>query len=212
VTCRLIHLAAIGVVCGVALASAGCKSARLGGSTPPDRVIDELRQENVQLQREVARLNRQIEARLAELEAARAERGVTAPAESVPRLESIALGGLSGFVPASADARACIRLYVVTRDQHGRTLPVEGVAVVQAVRIEPDAEPVTVAQHTWDADAFRAAYRSGFAGTHYTLELPVPDDAAGELTVKVTVTDAATAAAFSAQRVVKVEPRPSSSQ
>lgn len=194
------------LACGLASA-AGCNSARIGGSTPPDQVIADLRAENDALKREVEQLNVQIDARLAELEAVRRAQGTPAPTADAPRLHQVQLAGLSGAADSDDDGRDdTIRLYVVTRDQHGRILPVEGAAVVQAVRIEPERDADVVAQRAYDAAQFRGAYRSGLAGTHYTLELPLPDalDAA-ELTVKVTVTDAATGMALSAQKPVKLK-------
>ncbi len=209
---RPYHLAALGLACGFALAAIGCKSARIGGTAGPDKVIDELRQENAQLQRDVERLNRQIEVRLAELEALRADKGVPAPdagGAAVPRLHEVRIAGFSGAVDSDGDGRDdLIRLYVVTRDQHGRTLPIEGRAVVQAVHLAPERDPAVVASRTFEPDEFRAQYRSGFAGTHYTLELQLPTSeppSPVELTIHVTVTDAATGIALTDQKPIRIK-------
>lgn len=186
---------------------AGCARARIGGSTPPDRVIAQLRQENAALRQEVDRLNVQIEARLAELEAQQSRQNRPAPTDDIPRLHRIVLASLSGAVDSDQDGRDdLLRLYVVPRDQHDRVLPVEGTAILQAVRIEPGQDAQVLAHRTFNADEFRAAYRSGLAGTHYTLELPLPPESSGELTVKVTLADAATGIVLSVQRPFRLRP------
>lgn len=191
--------------CGLALLIlAGCSQARIGGSTPPDRVIAQLRDENAGLRRELDALNARIEARLAELEAVGARSDDAAPPQvAPPRLHAVKLGGLSGAIDSDNDGRDdLVRLYVRTLDEYGRFLPIEGQADVQIV--EWGGEPRVVAAKAYDRDGFRRAYRSGIAGTHYTLEVPLPAElASDELTAKLRVTDAATGLTLTQQRAIR---------
>jgi len=199
----------------VAVFCIGCSgTARIGGSTPTDEVIDELRVENDELREEVAALQERIALRLAEIEALEQKRGPVAPASAVdgaeaPRLAALRFDRYSGAVDTDGDAvDDLIRVYVRPFDQDGRFLPVAGRAVLQAVVIEPGREPAELASRTFTPAEFKAAYRSSFTGTHYTLELPLPADLDPSLTavtLKLTFTDAATGVTLSRQAEMRID-------
>ena len=184
----------------------GCGQTRIGGSTTPDRVIADLRDQNSALREEVDRLNKQASLRIAELEA----QGKATSPQDAPTLASIELAGLGGGgIDTDKDGRDDkVRVYLKTLDAQGRMLPIAGTAVLTVVRVDPDAEPVTLARRAYDRGQFDAAYRSGVAGTHYTLEVDLPSDASlpGEATVQAAVTDTATGVTLHTQRVVKLKP------
>lgn len=169
---------------------------------------DELRAQRLELRQRVATLEEDLQQRLGEIEALRAQvEGPSAqlPGARPPVFAAVKLGRYTGPVDVDGEGGDdLIRLYVKTLDQQGRMLPVAARAVVQAVHLRPDAEPVLYAERTWEPDAFDAAYRTGFTGTHYTLELPLDDDAPDELTVKITVTSAA-GVTHSAQQAFGIE-------
>ncbi len=164
-------------------AMAGCvREARLGGSRPTDQVIRELREENRELRREVEQLQANIERRLEHIEALEqqlAQTGGTSSAEQLarqPRFTSVRFDRYSGFLDTNRDGvDDTLRLYVLTLDQEGRFLPVSATAVVQVAAVRPGQEPVVLLERTFDVDAFAAAYRTGFLGTHYTLELSLAE-------------------------------------
>ena len=90
-----------------------------------------------------------------------------------------------------------IRLYVTTLDQKDRLIPVVGLAVVQVISIEPGLPPSVLAEKTFDPIEFDDAYRSGFTGTHYTLEIPLSEPLSKDmtqLTISIALTDGATGA------------------
>ena len=187
-----------------------CVPSRVGGDRAPDQVIHELRREKVELARAVDDLEKQIESRLAqigELEGLLAEGKVSvagvAPGD-LPRVVHMRFGRYSAAVDSDDDGQDdLIRLFVRTLDQKGRFLPVAGRADIQAVQILPGAVPVLVAGRTLAPPELDQAYRSSFMGTHYRLDLPLPADAARtrrQVTVKVSITDAASGATISQER------------
>ncbi len=189
---------------GLALALSGCK-ARIGGDTTMGQLVDE----NADLREQVADLETRLQRRTDELAAVRQQLDGGAhplPGAQPPTLTSLALGRYSGPLDASGDGvDDTVRVYVNPLDQQGRFLPVAGEALLQVVAIPQDAsaEPYVLARRAYDAQQWDAAYRSGFTGTHYTLEAPLPDplpDDAGAVTLRVDFTQADTGVRVSAQQ------------
>lgn len=207
---RLVWLAVCMIV------SLGCaKTARIGGSMPADEVIDELRQENDQLHEQVQTLQDQIALRLAEIEQLQHDGGSPpTPDAAAPRLAVVRFDRYSGAVDSDGDGRDdLIRLYVRTLDQDDRFLPVAGKAALRAVVMTPNEPPAELAARVYESAAFKAAYRSSFMGSHYTLELPVPADADASISnaaVQLTFTDAATGVTLSRQAEIRLDLTPSS--
>jgi hypothetical protein len=181
---------------------------------------DRLRKENLDLSRQVDELKTKTDLQQAQintlqqrLETKSKVEGV-APAD-VPAAVTLRFDRYSGFYDTDGDGQPdTLRVYLETLDQRGRFVPVAGRAVLQAVVITPDQPPAVLAQRDFEPAQFDQAYRTGFTGTHYTLEAklaaPLPSGV-NEATVKVTVTDAATGAVLSQQQAMKTlkpqEPR-----
>jgi len=165
---------------------------------------DRLRAENLELQRSVDALEQTLARRDAELATLREQVDGARPLAGVaaPALTTIELGRYSGPVDTDADGRDDVmRLYLKTQDQHGRTLPVEGVAEVKLVLLgDAEQEPASLVGRAYEAEALRERYRSGFTGTHYTFELPLDAAPAGVSSVaaRVRLTNAATGVAHEA--------------
>ena len=196
----------LGGVCVV-----GCRSG--GGGYLNEN--DQLRSENLRLTRAVAKLEEDLAHRLAQIQGLEQRLGHTVKVDGVtssdiPRLVSVAFGRLSGAVDTNHDHVVdTLRLYVKTLDQHGRFIPVAGVARVQVARLRPGQAPTRVLDRTWEPKVFHASYRSSLAGTHYTLELPLEPselEAADPVTVKLSLTDAATGVETSCQKPVALVP------
>lgn len=179
---------------------------------------DRLRESNLRLQRQVDELTQQVELRRGEAAALREQLvreddepdPALAGAES-PVLSKLAIGRHSGAVDSDGDGRDdLIRIYLRPLDQRGRLLPVAGRATLRAVDLAGEGEPATVAERAYEPAQFDAAWRSGMTGTHYTLELALPETLpAGEheLTVRVALLEARSGARFSTQQVVTVRHR-----
>ncbi|MCC7204207.1 MAG: hypothetical protein IT441_03945 [Phycisphaeraceae bacterium] len=173
---------------------------------------DRLRAQNLALQQEVDRLERSLDARLLELSAADAsatQPSADAPAE-LPTLTNIDLDRYTSAVDLDNDGRDdAVRIYVRTFDQKGRFLLTAGSVDAQLVLIQPGTEPVVLTERHYDAYIVDQAYRSGFLGTHHSLDLPLPDvdktKVSGdkvETTLKVVFTDARHGRSFEVQKPV----------
>jgi hypothetical protein len=200
------RLTCVGVCASVVFLS-GC------GARNFENINDELRAERMQLQREVNRLQQQLQLREDELRAARAQMDQSPAIEGAeaPRLSRITADRLSGAIDRNGDGSDdAVRLYLRTLDGRGRFMPTSGRAIVQIVAIRPGEAPRVLAEQTFDPATFDAAYRSGFTGTHYSLEVPLPDDLPSgrhEATARVTFTEGATGVEHDTQRPISITRR-----
>ena len=196
---------AIGLFC---TACAGPDPAKISAEN------DRLRRQNLdltrktdELEKKVGLLEAQIDTLAQRLQTKAGLEGVAAA--DLPTAVKIEFDRYSGAYDTDGDGAAdTLRVYVQTLDQRGRFVPVAGRAVLQAVAITPDPPPVVLASRVFAPAEFDDAYRSGFTGTHYTLEAKLPSpmpQGVREATVKVSVTDAATGAVLTGQQVMKLE-------
>jgi hypothetical protein len=172
---------------------------------------DRLREENLKLQQQVDGLNEQMELRLGEIEALRAETAAERAIKDAdpPVLAKIELERFTGAIDTDEDGRDdLIRVYLIPLDHQGRLFPVAARVKVQAVAIHDDAPPALLATRTYEPDEFDSAYRANFTGYHYTLELNLPeslDPAVTSATVKVTLTEAVTGHVLSAEEILEID-------
>jgi len=202
--------AGFGVVVFI-VALGGCNAGRVSQEN------SRLRRENLELtetvdarNKQISRLQGQVEAMTAKVNAPRPALANVKPSD-LPVATRITFGRYSGAYDEDGDRKDdTVRIYVVTEDQKGRFIPVAGKAVLQVVSIEPDAGASELVKKVYDPKALDEAYTTGLTGTHYTLEAKLPDSLppSGQVTVKVSLTDAATGAALTAQMVVKVRAGP----
>jgi hypothetical protein len=161
------------------LALAGC-SARALGPSPNDALRDEnraLRESNAEL---TARIG-ELEARLATVEAERSEGGVdpevVANTPAVRRLE-LKSGSVVESLPDQA-GRGIARVWLEPVDARGRFVQVTGWLEVAITALPASGPAVPIGSVRLGPAEVRDAYRSGFMGTHYTVEVPVDLAAAG---------------------------------
>ncbi|MFP4143848.1 MAG: hypothetical protein ACOCTI_01755 [Phycisphaeraceae bacterium] len=201
------HRLALLVILAVSLA--GC----FGGPRNFENENDRLRAEVLRLNRQVDRLETQLERRIGQVHALqRQANGATAEVEmpdaDPPVLSQLRIGRYSGAVDTDGDdAPEQLRVYLEPLDQRGRLLPVAGRAVLRVVAIPEAGEPRVLAERTWGPDQFDATWRSGLTGRHYTLELDLPEplpEMPGELTAQVIFTQARTGHVLRAQEVVEL--------
>lgn len=155
-------------------------------------------------------------ARVAELETELARRSAPAAgassdpelAEATPALAAVAVSGLSAATLVDGN-NANLSLVIVPTDGLGRFLQVAGTLKVSVAAIVAGEPPQPAATRTLGPRAMRDAYRSGFMGTHYTVEMPVswsgPKEASA-LSVSVEFTDGATGRSFPAVATMRLLP------
>jgi hypothetical protein len=162
-------------------------------------------------------------AQLAEIAALRAE-----AAAATPALASIAISSLSnakvtsaavgtsggnGAGTGSPPREGLLTLIVVPSDGLGRFIQIAGWLDVSATVLIPGAPPATALATRVGPNALRGCYRSGFLGTHYTVEQPIRwtgDGAPRAVSVAIEFVDPATGRRFPATATVPFVPATSS--
>ena len=177
---------ASGLSLGLVVMSVGGCGLRYGGSSQ-DKVLAELRGQNAALRERVAGLERERDELVVKLESRAASAAGTATssgtdaelaaqvAAAMPAVVGVEIDGLSGLNPR--DGRKVI-VYVLPRDGRGRFTQVVGKLAVRVLVREgapgggstPERE---VGKVELSPAQLRDAYRSGFAGTNYMVEVDI---------------------------------------
>lgn len=144
-----------------------------------DRRVSELEARNAELSAQLAAANDAL---------ARASGGAPGTpdrevAEATPRMVALAFaGGSAEWSGESAEgARAAtVHVAVEPRDALGRVLQVAGRAEVTVALVDASGAVLPLGHRAMAPAELRAAWRAGFMGTHYSLDVPVrvPDGAA----------------------------------
>ncbi|MDX2118214.1 MAG: hypothetical protein SFY96_08550 [Planctomycetota bacterium] len=141
--------------------------------------------ENNRLRDELAAANKKIESLSAERDELTTklsqQRGDVPPdvLAATPALASIGIGSLSGLVPADPATAKRVDVYIAPIDGRQRFVQIVGTMQIDAVLEAADTDAsnsvatVPLASATLTPTQVRDAYRSGFTGTHYTVELPL---------------------------------------
>lgn len=160
-------------------ALAGCQARTLGPS-PNDALRDEnraLRESNAEL---TARTH-ELETRLAAVEAEKAAGGVdpevVANTPAAQRLE-LKSGSVVEPVPGQP-GRGIARVWLEPVDGRGRFVQVTGWLEVAITALPVSGPAIPIGSARLGPTEVREAYRSGFMGTHYAVEVPVDLAAAG---------------------------------
>lgn len=174
------------------LCLAGC-SVRLGKATPDDK----LRERVLELEKD----NRLLGQRVAELEgelARQTDIGSELPEairRNTPHVAAIYVSALSHLRDQDDDGELdTLLLYLKPEDGLGRFVQMVGRLSVNASLVPPEAPARTIGLLVLEPNALRAAYRSSFTGTHYTIEMPVdvPRTSAARLTIELAFEDGLT--------------------
>lgn len=191
---------------------AALPACRIGGPRNFNNDNDKLRAERLELQRRIETLEQDLESRLGEIATLRAQLDADRPSDfqgvNTPTLSQIKFGRYSGAIDSDGDGTDdMVRLYIEPRDQRNRLLPVAGKATVQLVDIPADGPAKTIAQKRYDPKELESTWRSTFLGSHFTLELELPSPLPtidGQITAKVILIEATTAAQFETQMPLRI--------
>lgn len=153
---------------------------------------DRLRRQNMELRETVAELRQRTAnlERAIEIERSRADSPLAdvPPSVQPPAVTRIQIGRFSGGIDTDGDgADDAVRLYLNTLDARNRFVPAVGSVHVTVAAIPPGEDVRTLAAAEFDPEQVQQAYRSGFAGTHYTLIVPVTEPAPDVTSVLVRV-------------------------
>ena len=201
----------------VVVVLAGC---RTGGETSGDV----LRKQNLELQNQVAQLQKdasELRAKLSELVGAGNSGKSPEVAEATPRVASVEIDFLSGptadsSMPPQSDRNRTVAVYIKPLDGRGRFIQATGKLMVEVSRLTSlvqndqaaaDAPARLLAGRTLEPLQLRDAYRAGFTGTYYAVEIPVPASELqppGQLLLRARFSDAITGASFEASRIVSL--------
>ena len=173
---RVARAAVVVMACAASLAACGPKNFA--------NQNDELRREREELRAQVADLER----RLAEADAraAAAARAGAPPSDSGldpgavalarPECTEIEIDRLSGFRAAAGETDPSVLVVRLrTLDGRGRFTQVVGSVVVRAERVRPGEPTIEIGTMELGPVEVREAYRQGFNGSWYAVEIPVGD-------------------------------------
>jgi len=194
------------------LTSVGCSGRVLAPSA-----ADGLRVEVAERTRERDSARAQVgelQTKLAELTIARDAKLDPEAAEALPALAAVPVSGLSTARWIDQN-HATLALVIEPRDGLGRFLKVTGTIRASVAALIPGREPLPAGKATVGPKALRDAYRTGFMGTHYTIEIPLAwegAEAARSVSVATEFTDAVTGRTYAGQATVPVLRPPAPAQ
>jgi len=186
-----------------------------GCGARPNAANIELRKQVMELEQQVEQMRLERDADRATIVSLQSDRPTTQslPQERLDELFTVAgikLGRLTGGFDADPQQSGdeSIRVHVAPFDSSGDDLKASGTVVVEAFDLSSDA--ARIGRWSFDLAATRSAWNSSGLLYEYVLDCPLSAVAApksGELTLRVTFTDALTGRSFSAQQLVRVRPR-----
>ena len=192
------------------LALAGCQARALRPS-PHDALRDEnrsLRESNAELTARVEELKTALAAAEAEGAADGVDPEVVANTPAARRLE-LKSGSVVEPLPGQP-GRGVARVWLEPVDGRGRFVQVTGWLEVAITALPTSGPAIPIGEIRLGPAEVRDAYRSGFMGTHYTVEVPVDLAAAGaspNFAVAATFTEGRSRIAMSAAgTAVRLEP------
>jgi len=190
-----------------------CLSAcTIGGSTGVGVENNRLRDELAAAKAQITQLSAQrdeLTTKLALFERARAGAIPFDILSAMPAPAGIRIGSLSGIHPADRATPATrVDLYIEPFDGRDRFIQIVGTLSVEIDALAPVADrtpPRSLASVTLTPSQVRDAYRAGFTGTHYSVELTLNtplNTREGSLAMRVRFNDAISGREFKAERVV----------
>lgn len=129
--------------------------------------------------------------------------------ENTPRVAGLTIGRLSHARDENDDGLSdSLLIYVDPEDGFGRFVQLVGTLTVHVAILPADADAQTIGRFSLKPGQLRAAYRAGFSGTHYTIEVPIqltPENTGQTCLVRVIFEDGHTGLEHSTEREIKLQ-------
>ncbi len=188
-------------------AAAGCEGGT--GTAALRAQIRALQDDNTRLQEQLLRQRRLVEDQRRQI---RTLQGLGRKRlERLFHVSRIELGRYTGGVDLDGrPGHDGIRVYLLPKDQYGHTLKAAGDVKIQLFDLAEPAAGNLLATYEFTPDAIARNWHSGFATYHFRFDCPwksAPPRHA-EITVRVTFTDYLTGKPFTVQKLVKINPPP----
>ncbi len=175
------------------LGLAGCK---VGGPSVADQYRIEARDLRAKLEQANAD-NAELKTKLATLAAERSTPISPDAAQAMPALAKLEIGSYSGLAKdKTPDGKPFVRLYIQSSDARGRVIQITG--TLRAKVTSADGKNL-LGEASLAPLALRDAYRAGFMGVYYTIDVPVASDDAAPRIYHVEFQDAISGQTFSVQ-------------
>ena len=148
----------------------------------------------------------ELETKVAELSVARDAKLDPEAVEAMPALARVALSTLSTARLIDPN-HAALALVLEPRDGLGRFMQFTGTVRASVAVLIPGRDPLPAGYTTIAPKTLRDAYRSGFMGSHYTIDIPLTwegAEPARSVSVSVEFTDAFTGKAYPCQGTIPV--------
>jgi hypothetical protein len=193
----------------IVLASTASLLCACSGRVLAPSTADGLRSEIVERTRERDAAKAQVEelqTKLLELTQARDVRIDPEAAEAMPALARVSISSLSTARLLDPN-HANLAVVLVPTDGLGRFIQMTGTLRCSAFAMIPGRDTRSEGKITLGPKALRDSYRTGFMGTHYTVELPIQWDGAEPATsmsVAISFTDALTGKVFESSETVAI--------
>lgn len=155
----------------------------------------------------------ELRTKLAELTVARDAKLDPEAADALPALSGVPVSPLSTARWVDQN-HATLALVIEPRDGLGRFLQVTGTLRASVAALIPGREPLPAGKTTVGPRILREAYRTGFMGTHYTIEIPLAwegAESARAVSIATEFTDALTGKSFAGQSTVPILRAPAAS-
>lgn len=195
------------------VAMLGLSGCTVGGSKGVGVENARLRTELIESQKQIAALTAQREelaTKLSEANGAREAAFTPEVLAALPRMAGVRIGSLSGLTPSDRATPATrADIYIEPFDGRDRFVQVVGTLSVEAVSLGRAADGKesrrVLASQVLKPAQLRDAYRSGFTGTHYSVELPLSPPLAErtETLLRVRFADALSGREFTAEKIIE---------
>lgn len=128
---------------------------------------------------------------------------------NTPQVAEVSIDGLSFVRDTDKDGRPdLLTVYLTPVDGLGRFVQIVGTIDLTTALVPMRGDPANIGRTSLGPAEVRQSYRSGFTGTHYTIESPIiipPDAKLDSCLVKIEFHDSLTGRTMTAERTIPLK-------